>query len=481
VSNFTKKTKAFSGIRGKMLFVILSTCAVSLFLFAIIAGSYQIRTQKDVILQDISLNTKLLAQDLIGAMAFDDISRIKTTLKNLSLKETEIDVCVFNAEHDVIASFSQSSSFKCDITQLDDSKENSNRIRIIEEIRQKESIYGYISITSHMTQYKAIVVRHIFLFSFIVILIVFVFSFPMADWMQRSISQPIYTIVDRTKEVRLLEDLQGKQGIESGNELQVILDFINEIQPYISIVEKSGDVKIAISKAYVNKGLLFSLINESHSISQKTTEIALNMMKSGEFGKVDENYIQLSSVSAESSKELVHLLGVLGNIVAREEKILRKGRKFIAPDKSILKVYESIFGKFYNDKIELRLSNKIQHKYLYLYEEAFEAFNENIFSIFIKVMDISFNHLIEVSAYHKNTEMKENIIIEYSLRYNDSKFVETVPPIDFDPNMIERNLIAAKFFYNINGIENLAEGLKISFSDTEIVIASNFSVPGEIA
>ena len=290
----------YASIRQKIIVIILAVTILSLlggFSFEIYNNILSLK--KDLI-NNISLDAKLISDYSVPVILFDDIEEAGSILEKLGNIPSVLHGDILNANGKVFAEYykagySDTSEFHNTETLADD---NNRIILISEPVRSENEIIGMVNLVASTDIIREKTGDHIRLIS-LIFLLTSLFAVFLAFLLERFISKPILNLSKITKQIQDSGDFSVRVNKESYDETGILYDSFNELLISLETRKKERDIAEA------------ALLKERESlelrVAERTVELSAAKEKAEESDKLKSAF--LANMSHEIRTPLNAILG----------------------------------------------------------------------------------------------------------------------------------------------------------------------------
>ena len=459
-------------VKLRLLIIILVTSCLSVFLVASAMVWLSVHTVKKEFLTDLEITASVISENVSGALAFDDHERATEVLSSLKQDSSVTRSCLFNERGEVVASHHATNIMPpcpATIAQVGLETVPKGSVSVKKKVFQGDLFLGTVHIRSDSARIIKFLNRQVLFVTLITVLVIAVVSFPLANRLQKSISQPIYELVDTTRRLGYKsQDIQNALSYQP-DEIKLIQNVLQFVFPYIEKIDPDAsdegvEGRIAVM---VNNYLAMRYILHEVTMSNLSTELSLGFLNQGEYGEVHPHYRTILDTNFKISQKLQKIVGDIYELLDVETSIRRKGQTETDLEDMIANAFASVSQEGFND-LELIIENSCDDRPL-CYADAFKFMAENVFGLFSYVRLPSVRYSAVVKIDENRAGSKKVFTTQFIFRGEAGEEV-----FDLDVDGFEQKLFNAKYFHNINS-PSQASSFTIDVLTHSIVIASILS------
>ncbi len=260
------KSFATYSIAGKLKFMIMAVCAVTLGLACFGFISYDQYLVRGAKVHDTSVLADIIGSNSTAALTFQDPKSAKEVLSALSSKEQISQAIVFDAKGDVFAQYRRTSSGVPQVhySPVDRHEFTDGHLVLFRQIVLGGEKLGTVYILDDLSDLRQRLIRYVSML-LAVGLGTLIASFVLASRLQKIISLPIVELAEITKTVSLQKDYTVRATKRSDDEIGFLIDgfnsMLNEIQERDRVLEGARHTAESASRSKSE-----FLANMSHEI-----------------------------------------------------------------------------------------------------------------------------------------------------------------------------------------------------------------------
>jgi signal transduction histidine kinase/CheY-like chemotaxis protein len=365
-------------IRQKVIYIILAISLISIITGFTIEIFSNIKASRNELINNTSLDAKLISDYLIPTFLFNDISGADEVLQNLKNIPAIIYGGAYKPDGNLYAAYTSSSTLDS-LKYLPDilkSFENRKEIIITEPVRSKDEILGTVILIASTDTIREKIRDHIK--SILVILAISILiAVLLAIWLQGIVTGPISRLASVTKHIQETLDYSIRVKKEALDETGILYDgFNNMLQSIeenkkerliaqqklqeerenleIRVIERTKELNAAKEKAEESDKLKSAfLANMSHEIRTPLNAIlgfsTLIRNTSSTRAELDEYYQMMDS----SGNDLLKLIDDILDISRIEANQLRINLKETSVNELAEEVFKTFRLSFYSENPDI--------------------------------------------------------------------------------------------------------------------------------
>ncbi len=257
------KNKRFISIRIKLIFAFASSTAIALLLSTLAIFIYTYNVEKESGIKSLSQITKIMGQNLIATIEFDDKENAEGTLSSLGLDENIEAAFIFKNDMDLFSSYSLykhkekklekllQKSYKIKGIQVYSEYIDSNYIIVCSPIFFEDKYLATLCIISNTKKLTGIMIEQFFVLS-LVFLTSLIIALFMAFRIQRILTTPIFQMKDAMEIIANKKTYKVHIKSKNNDEFEILFsgfnDMINTIENRTSELEQAKHEVEAIHK-----------------------------------------------------------------------------------------------------------------------------------------------------------------------------------------------------------------------------------------
>ena len=210
-------------LKRKLVTIVMVTNTLTLFLACTIFIIYNVREARQSLVRELEMLGAVVGSRSAAAITFADQTLAKDNLAALHAKAVITAACIYNAEKEVFANYTNK---PCPTNVEIGYQFGSELASIYRPISLGGEMVGYIFIESELSEIHEAIQNYL-LFAAAIALAVMVGSSALSIRLQRMISQPIYNLVQVAREVSLRKNYAVRAEKVSKDELGVLSDTFN--------------------------------------------------------------------------------------------------------------------------------------------------------------------------------------------------------------------------------------------------------------
>lgn len=361
----------YASIRQKLIAIILAVTILSLlggFSFEIYNN---IQSLKKDLVNNISLDAKLISDYAVPTILFDDKDEAVSILEKLSNIPSVLHGDILNADGDVFAEYSKQGYIDTQKFHRPESLADGNKriIFVTEPVKSENEVIGKVNLVASTDIIREKTGDHIRMISLIFLLTSF-FAVILAFLLERIISHPIMHLSNITKKIQDSGDFSVRVNKESYDETGVLYDSFNDL------LRSLGERKAERDHAEA------ALIKERESleirVKERTIELSLAKEKAEESDKLKSAF--LANMSHEIRTPLNAILGFSNLFVdsnTTDEERVEYIRLMDASGSDLIKLIDDILdiSRIEANQVKISLSECNVNE---ISKEIFETFRQTL-------------------------------------------------------------------------------------------------------
>lgn len=361
----------YASIRQKLIAIILAVTILSLFGGFSFEIYNNIQSLKRDLVNNISLDAKLISDYAVPTILFDDPEEAESILEKLSNIPSVLHGDILNADDKVFAEYyKEDYSETTDFHKAESLADKNNRIIFVTEpVKSENEIIGKVNLVASTDIIREKTGDHIKLIS-LIFLLTSIFAVILAFLLERIISHPILNLSKITKKIQESGDFSVRVNKESYDETGILYDSFNDLLK--SLEERKAERDHAET----------DLIKERESleirVKERTVELNTAKEKAEESDKLKSAF--LANMSHEIRTPLNAILGFSNLFVdpsTTEEERTEYIRLMDASGTDLIKLIDDILdiSRIEANQVKISLSECQVNE---ISKEIFETFRQTL-------------------------------------------------------------------------------------------------------
>ena len=302
-------------IKYKLISIIMLTCIVALMLAGIVFIIYErIHIRRDMV-ENLSTQAAIVADNCKAALAFDDAEDAQETLKALRAEPSIVFACIYNKSSEVFAQYHrEGTDIKVPLSEPQASgyRFDNNFLAVFQSIILDGQTIGTVSVWSDLNPLKVMLKRN----TMIIIAVLALSSlaaYLISSRLQRVISTPILSLAEVAKVVSEKKDYSTRAVKQSNDELGLLIEAFNEMleqiqQQNLALVEAKEQLETRVRERTAE----LTTTNE-----QLTTEVAERKRAEADLKDAQKKLVDTAHRAgmAEVATDVLHNVGNVLNSI----------------------------------------------------------------------------------------------------------------------------------------------------------------------
>lgn len=460
-------------VKKRLLVIILLTSTISVFMAALTLSYSHYKSVKKQLADDLNVTADLLIDNLSAALAFDDIERARGVLMTLQDKQSVLSACLYSDSGQVVVDYkAEMHRGECpDNVETGQHIIGHRYINVTKNITEGDVNLGRIYLEADLKRLADFLQTQSILAVLTILSIIGAIAFPLANLLQKSITEPVYDLVDKTRELPAPVMETNMPALKEFDEFDLIANALsaslNKLEATEKQLKETNNRQLAL---ILNKFLTMRYMTHEAKLNNLAASVFRDFLKEAPYGSIQPEYISILHENQNLSENLEKHALVMSKNIELEAEILNQGRQ----QTNILEAVNTGFANvFYdNDPSYLNITES-EHflefgAYPELYKEAIVKMAENIFLLLDDVRVERENYDLKI-----NVEYNENVTIT-TFSCSAREATDKKELFDFNGEDIELKLFNCKFFHNINSPRDNSS-FSIDIMDSLMMISSVIS------
>ncbi|MGA1980700.1 MAG: ATP-binding protein [Sedimentisphaerales bacterium] len=332
-------------IKHKLISIIMLACIAGLVLAGVAFISWEWSTFRNNMVQNVSTQAEMIAENCKAALAFKDAEDTKKTLSALHVEPSIVFGGVYTKDNKLFATYYRDyAEIKVQPNELQSSgfSFNAGFLNVFKPIVLDGEVIGMVCIRSDMSPMYAMLKRNISVIIAVLFLSSFV-AFLVSSQLQKVISRPILSLAKVAKDVSEKKDYSTRAIKHSNDEIGLLIDAFNEMleqiqQRNLELVDAKEKLEVRVKERTAE----LTCANE-----QLTQEITERKKVEEELRKAEEKY----RTQFEGALDAIVVADVKTGIIidcnpAATRLVGREKSELIGKPQRILYPPEKIEGEF---------------------------------------------------------------------------------------------------------------------------------------
>ncbi len=436
-------------IKNKLLVIILSTSGLCIALVAILLSVISIQNVKSQLISELNLTAEVIADNVTGALAFDDYERSKEILGSLGNNANMLLGCLYDRNDNLVANYESATvpNETCPVKLFDEAQNMDNKsLGIALPIQQGNLTFGTIYLRSDMQSFAGFIQKQFIAVLASLSIVLLVVAVPLANILQKIISKPIHELADASALIHYGSENKNSFASQTPqNEIEQIRGALGLLRSYINkgeiqLEKKSKDFLTVSRNNMLSMKYIIHEANTVHGSSELISEYFKDNKDTGFL----EGHLQILDINSEFSKQLKESASEIYDLATFENAILTGGKQNVDLENSISKAYGAIFLKDDpHTRLNILYKDHVPREVM-VYESALDRMMENIFSLFDCMRAFEYQHTINVTV----EPLDQRIVLIFDLKSeeagnNNPSYLENMGA------SLEKRVFLAKYFHTM--------------------------------
>jgi len=343
-------------IKHKLILIIMLTCVTGLLLAGIVFISWESNVFRHNMVQNVSTQAEMIAENCKAALAFQDAEDAKETLQALRVEPSIVFGCVYAKDNKLFATYYRDyAEIRVHPPKFQESgySFDGGFLTVFKPIVLDGELIGTVCLRSDMGPMYAMLKRN----TGIIIAVLFLSSlvaFLMSSRLQKVISGPILSLAEVTKNVSEAKDYSTRAIKHGNDEVGLLIDAFNEMLEQI----QQRDIELVDAKEKLEVRVEERTAELTTANEQLTQEIAIREKAEEDLRRAEEKY----RIQFEGALDAIFVCDAETGVIvdcnpAATKLVGREKSELIGQHQRILHPPEEIKGEFSKTFLE-HLKNK---------------------------------------------------------------------------------------------------------------------------
>jgi signal transduction histidine kinase len=218
-------------IKHKLIMLVMATCMASLFLVGTAFVVWEYRSIRRDIARDLGIQAEMTADNCKAALAFDDATDARETLKTLKAESSILLACIYSDTAELFATYYRDGDETAPLPSVlgVDSHEFSDEyLTVFRPIVLDGETIGTVCLRSDLNPMHESLRRNAQKI-FAVLLLASIAAYVLSSKLQNIISRPILSLAEVAKAVSEKSDYATRATKQSNDEVGLLIDSFNEM------------------------------------------------------------------------------------------------------------------------------------------------------------------------------------------------------------------------------------------------------------
>ncbi len=229
-------------IKSKLMVIIMLVCSTVILLMGSAFVGYQLMAFRQRMVNDLSVQAEMLAENCTGALSFNDSRDAEDVLKSLYAKAAIRFAAVYDEEGRLFATYKRNEKddagmyhFTPDPTRHGFEKD---RLTVFKPIMLNDRVIGNIYLLSDLNEMSLFLKQSALMLS-LTILFSFLAAYLLATGLQRTISKPIFHLAEIAHRVAKNKDYSLRATKHSEDELGFLTEAFNDMLTEVQLKDSA--------------------------------------------------------------------------------------------------------------------------------------------------------------------------------------------------------------------------------------------------
>ena len=234
----TKNKKAFTAgiigslsIKRKIVLIIMLVSSIAMFLAGGAFITYEWFSFRERMVNDLSVQAKMLADNIIGALSFDDPKDAEEVLRSLQAKKPIAFACVYRSDGTIFAAY-QREGFSPDTPppepQEDGYSFDGDGLVIFKRVILNNRPIGTVYLQSDLSELSKFIRQSVAALT-LMLLLSSIVAYALSSRIQKVISMPILSLAETAGEITAKKDYSVRAEKKSEDEVGHLIDSFNDM------------------------------------------------------------------------------------------------------------------------------------------------------------------------------------------------------------------------------------------------------------